>query len=138
MSIPLNTDAVLATDPKLVELGEHVKCELFVFIPDLKKTKGGREDHPIPYEVWGNSGRACFEHLGKGSTVILNGTLNYEEYTGKDGQQSRWFGSGRVKFVRIKRNGVYVDGSDAADQALRDEAFRETNPAAGDDTDIPF
>jgi single-stranded DNA-binding protein len=137
MSIPLNTDAVLATDPKIRPVGDTEVCELFVFIPDLKKTKDGRKDHPIPYEVWGKAGRACFEHLGKGSTVILNGTLNYEEYTGKDGERQRWFGSGRVKFVRIKRNGVYVDGSDAADQALRDSAFHDTNPAAGDE-DIPF
>jgi single-stranded DNA-binding protein len=133
--LPLNTDAVLATDPKIRSVGDDEVCELFVFIPNLKKVKGGRENHPIAYQAWGKHGRACYEQLGKGSLVVLNGTLSYEEYTNRDGQQrSRWFGSGRVRFVRIKRDGLYVE----APARHADPADTRTPDERAADADIPF
>jgi len=133
--LPLNTDAVLASDPKIRSVGDDEVCELFLFIPNLKRVKGGRENHPIPYEVWNKAGRACYERLGKGSLVILNGTLNYEEYSNREGEQrSRWFGSGRVRFVRIKRDGQYVDPP--ARQA--DPADTRTPDERAADAAIPF
>lgn len=133
--LPLNTDAVVASDPRIRSVGDDEVCELFVFIPDLKKVKGGREDHPIPYQAWGKHGRACYEQLGKGSLVILNGTLNYEEFTKRDGKPgSRWFGSGRVRFVRVKRDGQYVDPP-ARDADPVDPRTPDDRAA---DADIPF
>lgn len=95
--------ATLACDPQLQQIDDTAVCKLFVFIKDLKRVKGGREDHPIPYEVWGNAGRAAAEHLTQGSRVLLDGSLNYEEWTASNGEKrSRFYGSGNVDFLAIK------------------------------------
>jgi single-stranded DNA-binding protein len=109
MPLRFREPAVLATDPKLTQAGGEQVCELFVFIKDLQRTTGGYADKPIEFKCWGAAGRAAAEKLGKGSLVLLDGQLNYREYD-KDGQtRGVWYGSGRVDFLRIKRNGQYVD-----------------------------
>ena len=135
MPLRFREPAVLATDPKIRQVGDQEVCELYVFIKDVEKTADGRKDKPIPFEVWGKQGRAAYEHLGKGSLVMVDGTFNHREYE-KDGETiGVWFGAGRVDFVRIKRDGQYVDGA-AARPADPDDTRTPEERAA--DEDIPF
>jgi single-stranded DNA-binding protein len=133
MPLRFREPAVLATDPKLTRAGDEDVCELFVFIKDLQRTPGGYTDKPIAYKCWGAAGRAAADKLGKGSTVLLDGQLHYREYD-KDGHTvGVWYGTGRVDFLRIKRNGQYVDAN--ANGNAADTRTAEERKA---DQDIPF
>lgn len=125
------------------------------------KTASGEEKEEtcfVSVAVWGKQGESCGEYLSKGSPVLIEGRLRYEEWE-KDGQKNNRLSvvAERVQFIGGPRRSEPRDAP--PDEAEgRDEpapraapAARPAQPAArataapaapaggrGDDDDLPF
>lgn len=81
--------------------------------------------------VWGRQAETCSEYLTKGSPVLVEGSLRYEEWE-KDGQRFSRHSimADRVQFLGRPRRAEF---GDAADDAPRDRPADGRAPAPPDD-----
>lgn len=100
--------------------------------------------------VWGKQGEACGQYLSKGSPLLVEGRLQYDEWE-KDGQKFNRLRvvADRTQFIGApKRSGEYSDTADSAGgdsrpapsaprSAGRAPVPQEAGPA-GDDDNLPF
>lgn len=98
-----------------------------------KEQSGNYVDEPVFLDVtlWGRTAEVANEYLSKGSTVLIEGRLKFDQWE-KDGQKRsklRVVGE-RVEFLDKKGDG------NSGGQQKSQQSQPESQPSA--DTDIPF
>ena len=111
------------------------------------KTSSGEERKETCYVsvvVWGRTAGTCGEYLSKGSSLLVEGRLQYEEWE-KDGQKNNRLRvvADRVQFMGAPRRAEYSDGGEApagGAPAARPGPAEEAEPPAeaGDADNLPF
>lgn len=116
------------------------------------KTSTGEERDETCYVnvvVWGKQGEACGQFLAKGSPLLVEGRLKYDEWE-KDGQKFNRLEvvADRTQFIGApRRNAEYSDAADVTPgegrpaQVARGGAVSPAageEQAAGDDDNLPF
>lgn len=96
----------------------------------------------IDVVVWDRQAETCGQYLKKGSPVLIEGRLSYEEWE-KDGKKSskHRVTAERVQFMGAGKGGPRDDAQqpEAAGAAPADEPGPSEPPAAGgDDDNLPF
>jgi len=141
----------LTRDPEVRYLpsGKGV-AELRMAISHKYKMATGEEREETCYVdvmVWGKQGEACGQYLSKGSPLLVEGRLQYDEWE-KDGQKRSRLRvvADRTQFLSSPRRAEYTDA--APDSPASEPAPRRAAPApaaapesgapAGDDDDLPF
>ncbi len=106
------------------------------------KTQQGEDKEEtcfVSVSVWGRQAETCSQYLSKGSPVMVEGRLRYEEWE-KDGQKNNRLSvtAERVQFMGSPRGARYGDAPE--DQANDQQASAKpvSQPDAGDDDDLPF
>ena len=92
--------------------------------------------------VWGRQAETCGEYLAKGSALLVDGRLQYEEWE-KDGQKNSRLRvvADRVQFMGAPKRAGFGEGPGPAGEAAprapaNDEA--EAPPDGGDADNLPF
>jgi len=96
--------------------------------------------------AWGKQGELCGQYLSKGSPVLIEGRLRFEEWESKEGEKRNRLSvnADRVQFLsggRKGEEGVKSRGPSQAPPAERGPApSSNAGPAAAaaDDDDLPF
>jgi single-strand DNA-binding protein len=116
------------------------------------KTANGQEREETCYVdvvVWGRSAEACGKFLNKGSPLLVEGRLQYDEWE-KDGKKNSRLRvvADRTQFVGAPRRAEYSDqaaeespapaGKPAARVPSEGEAGETPAPGSGDADDLPF
>ena len=142
----------LTRDPEVRYLpsGKAV-TEIRLAINNKYKLASGEEREEtcfVNVVVWGKQGEACGQYLSKGSPLLVEGRLQYEEWE-KDGQKQNRLRvvADRTQFIGSPRRAEFSDGADAGGEsrpAPRAPAKApQAAPAgeaapAGDDDNLPF
>jgi single-strand DNA-binding protein len=96
--------------------------------------------------VWGRQAETCAEYLSKGSPVLVEGRLKFDEWE-KEGQKFNRLGvvASRVQFLGGPKNASYRDGgrpppaaSDTGRQGPPPEAPEQPPAGPPDDDNLPF
>ena len=92
--------------------------------------------------VWGRQAETCGEYLRKGSPLLAEGRIQYDEWE-KDGQKHNRLRvvAERVQFLSGSKSGEGRDGSSRkkpVDSEERQEAPRAESGDSGDDDNLPF
>lgn len=143
MAMSLNVVAVsgnLTRDPELVETSGDPICKMRIAINGReKKANGdwGDRAHYIDVSVWGKQGENANRYLSKGDSVMIHGSLRYEEWEANDGSGKR----NRISITA--RECIFGSKKDRdSDSGSRDSGGgggdRLPPVPAADDDDIPF
>jgi len=98
----------LGQDPEISKKGETSLCTFRLATNEFRnKADGGKDNtewHNIT--VWGSAADASYEHLAKGSLILVEGRLQSREYTDKDSIKRRSYEviASTVKFLEPKKN----------------------------------
>ena len=79
----------LTRDPETKEIGATTLCTLGLAVnASRKNAQGDWEDKPNFFEVnvWGPQGVNCAKYLSKGSSIVLDGRLEWQSWE-KDGKK---------------------------------------------------
>ncbi len=113
------------------------------------KTANGQDKEEtcfVDVVVWGRSAETCGQYLGKGSPLLVEGRLQYEEWE-KDGKKNSKLKvvAERTQFVGAPRRAEYADkaGGPASEPAAAaassaEAASGEQVPEGGDADNLPF
>jgi single-strand DNA-binding protein len=117
------------------------------------KTAAGEEKEETCYVnvvVWGRQGEACGQYLSKGSPILVEGRLQYEEWE-KNGQKNSRLRvvADRVQFIGPPRKAARESAAAepaaapapapvAAGDAAAEASPAESTPSGGDDDNLPF
>ncbi len=108
------------------------------------KTQQGEDKEEtcfVGVAVWGRQAETCQQYLSKGSPVLIEGRLRYEEWE-KDGQKNNRLSvtAERVQFMSSPgRGGSYGGDAPGAGGGERRPASQDSAPSeSGDDDDLPF
>lgn len=116
------------------------------------KTANGQDREETCYVdvvVWGRSAEACGKYLNKGSPLLVEGRLQYDEWE-KDGKKNSRLRvvADRTQFVGAPRRAEYSDqaaeegsapaGKPAARVPSEGETGEAPAPGSGDADDLPF
>ena len=112
------------------------------------KTTSGEEREEtcfVSVVVWGRQAETCGQYLGKGSSLFVEGRLNYEEWE-KDGQKNNRLRvvADRVQFMGAPKRAEFSDAAEPVTGSPPRAAAREETPAeappvdGGDDDNLPF
>ncbi len=104
----------------------------------FKNRQGENVEKPVFVDVvvWDKQAENCAQYLGKGSPVLVDGRLQMDEWTGKEGEK-------RSK-LRVRANTVrFLSGSrqTATSGAETGAPARETvndHPGEDDEEEVPF
>ena len=124
--------------------------ELRLAISSKYKTAAGEEKEEVCFinvAVWGKQGEACGQYLSKGSPLLVEGRLKYDEWE-KDGVKHNRLSvvADRTQFIGPpKRSAEYQDGADPAGGATASRGVASPPSgaaseatAAGDEDNLPF
>jgi single-strand DNA-binding protein len=111
----------------------------------FKTAEGENRDETcfVNVVVWGRQAETCGEYLRKGSPLLAEGRLQYDEWE-KDGQKHNRLRvvAERVQFLSSPRGAEFRDGSskENADNPEARQAPAPAEPAdsGGDDDNLPF
>ena len=97
----------------------------------------------VNVSAWGRTAETCGQYLKKGSQVLVEGRLRYDEWEKEGQKQSRLsVVAERVQFMDSPRRAEYGDAPAAAGAQAggNDDAGRPPPPdeGGGDDDDLPF
>ena len=92
--------------------------------------------------VWGRQAETCGEYLGKGSPVLIEGRLAYDQWE-KDGQKFNRLRvvANRVQFLGGPKGAEFRDKQERDEPTKREDPASEAAPAtngSGDDDNLPF
>ena len=97
----------------------------------------------VNIEVWGRQAETCGEYLSKGSPLLVEGRLKYEEWE-KDGRRNSRLKvvAERTQFVGSRRSdsggGNASSGSDQSGEQGMPSSPSASDDLPGDDDDLPF
>lgn len=104
--------------------------------------QGVRQDKTTWHRVtvWGREAETCAAHLGKGSLVGIEGSMEQREYTNREGQVQRVteIRSQRVTFLGSKKAATSTPGQSGSPTLRGAEYGSYEQPPPPDDSDIPF
>lgn len=110
------------------------------------KTQQGEDKEEtcfVGVAAWGRQAETCGQYLSKGSPVLIEGRLRYEEWE-KDGQKNNRLSvtAERVQFMGSpRRDAVAGDAPEASERRSGDAPAGGPSQAqedSGDDDDLPF
>lgn len=108
------------------------------------KTQQGEDKEEtcfVAVSAWGRQAETCGQYLSKGSPVLVEGRLRYEEWE-KDGQKNNRLSvtAERVQFMGSPRRSAAPGDAPGADDGPSSLASDSDGPApdSGDDDDLPF
>ena len=91
--------------------------------------------------VWGRQAETCSEYLGKGSPVLVEGRLQFDQWE-KDGQKNSKLKvvADRVQFLGSPRSANFGDGnkSSGSDESEAAGGNEEKVDQLADDDNLPF
>ena len=96
----------LTRDPEARQLPSGTAVtEMGLAVTETYKNKDGEFNERVCYVnvvTWGKQAEACAEHLKKGSPVLVEGRLQFDQWETKDGQKrsKHRVRADRVKFLR--------------------------------------
>ncbi len=132
----------LTRDPELraIPSGANV-LEMGMAINDNYRNKAGETVEStcfVEVVVWGRQAENCAQYLRKGSPVLVEGRLQYDQWENKEGEKRSRLRvvASRVQFLSSPRRAEYADapaGNDAPGGARPD-----AGPAPVADADAPF
>jgi single-strand DNA-binding protein len=141
----------LTRDPEVryVPSGTAV-ADLRMAVNRKYRTQSGEERDEtcfVNIVVWGKQAEACGQYLAKGSSLLVEGRLQYDEWE-KDGQKNNRL---RVVADRVQFTGAPRKGTAPAPSAPEEPGVREESPSpagedskaqpagdAADDDNLPF
>lgn len=127
----------LTRDPELKYTpGGAAVCSFGVAINNKWTDKSGEKHESVTFvdcDAWSRTAEVIAEHLSKGSPIFVEGRLQLDQWTDKDGQKRSKLKvvCERMQFVGSKRDEQSQDTSPQ-------EPERQYAPAAEGDTNIPF
>jgi single-strand DNA-binding protein len=106
------------------------------------KTQQGEDKEEtcfVNVSAWGRQAETCGQYLTKGSPVLVEGRLRYEEWE-KDGQKNSRISvtAERVQFMGSARSGGGGGAPAPESQERREPPPAPAHDDAGDDDDLPF
>lgn len=143
----------LTRDPEVSYLSTgKALAKIRMAINHKYKLATGEERDEICYVnvvVWGKQGEACGQYLSKGSPLLVEGRLKYDEWE-KDGQKFNRLEvvADRTQFIGApRRSAEYSDAPEATPGESRPAQVNRGGaaspaageaPAGGDDDNLPF
>ena len=139
----------LGRDPELryTPQGTAV-CDFSVAVNDRKRDKAGEwQDVTTWFKItfWGKQAENASKYLTKGRQVYIEGRLQVEEWTDRDGNNRhtlavqgadiQFLGDGRTDG---NEHNASSEGSYAASSSSNEDFSGQTTPSAASDDDIPF
>lgn len=121
----------LGNDPEAKSSKSGVSYTNFSVAVNKRGAKG--EDKPIWVNVtaFGKTGENATLYLKKGSTVFVRGSLELQEYEGKDGQK-------HASLSVAANEVVYLSKKEGTEKTASAGATTSAKAAAATDEDIPF
>jgi len=107
------------------------------------KTQQGEDKEEtcfVGVSAWGRQAETCGQYLSKGSPILVEGRLRYEEWE-KDGQKNNRLTvtAERVQFMGSpRRDAVSGDAPESNERRSAPPSDSGPGPEAGDDDDLPF
>lgn len=133
----------LTRDPELraIPSGANV-LEMGMAINDSYRNKAGETVEStcfVEVVVWGRQAETCAQYLRKGSPVLVEGRLQYDQWENKEGEKRSRLRvvAARVQFLSPPRRAEYGDAPGANDAAGGDRPAA-AGPAPVADADAPF
>ena len=133
----------LTRDPELKTVGETCVCDLGMAIDDSYKKKDGEKVEKVVFVdvvVWGRQAETAAEYLNKGSSVLIDGKLQLDQWENEAGEK-------RSK-MRIRAERVQFLGSRDKATGTRPASVTDAPPSAAppsaapveefNDEEIPF
>lgn len=81
----------LTRDPELKNLnGDKSVANMTVAVSETYRNRDGEDVETVCFvevEVWGRPGESCAEYLDKGSPVLVEGKLRYEQWEAGNGEK---------------------------------------------------
>ena len=80
----------LTRDPEVKQTTAGTVVDLGMAISDKFRNKEGKETESVCFVdlvVWGRQAEACGEYLAKGSAIMVEGSLVFEQWATADGQK---------------------------------------------------
>ncbi len=81
----------LTRDPELRQTGSgKAVAEVGIAVSEKFKNKEGKEVESVCFAevvVWGKQAEACAQYLAKGSAVLIEGSLQFDQWQTADGQK---------------------------------------------------
>ncbi|MEI7879880.1 MAG: single-stranded DNA-binding protein [bacterium] len=143
----------LTRDPEVSYLPSgKALAKIRLAINNKYKLASGEEREETCYvnvAVWGKQGEACGQYLSKGSPLLVEGRLKYDEWE-KDGQKHNRLEvvADRTQFIGApKRGAEYSDSADSPAGEIRPAQVARGGatpsastevPPAGDEDNLPF
>ncbi|MEI7436720.1 MAG: single-stranded DNA-binding protein [bacterium] len=99
----------LTADPEVRNAGGSSVSDLRLAVNDRYKNKAGEEVENtcfVDVTVWGQTAENCGKYLHKGSPVLVEGRLQYDQWEGKDGTKRSKLRvqASRVQFLNSRRD----------------------------------
>ena len=142
----------LTKDPEVRYLPSGTAvCDMRMAMSESYKNKSGEQVESTCYVdvvAWARQAETCGEYLSKGSPVLVEGSLQLDEWKTKEGEARSKLRvrAARVQFLGSPRGQEFRDGEGAP--AARDPGPRQPEPRGdeipppedgpGDDDNLPF
>jgi single-strand DNA-binding protein len=134
----------LTRDPEVKYLPSGMAvCDLAMAMNESYKSKTGELVETtcfVDVVVWAKQAETCGEYLRKGSPVFVEGSLQLDKWTSKEGEARSKLRvkATRVQFLGSPRGAEFRDGGGAGSSAGGGKAAaRETPPVPAEEPDIP-
>ena len=134
----------LTADPEVRNAGGTSVSDLRLAVSDRYKNKAGEQIENtcfVDVTVWGQQAENCGKNLRKGSPVLVEGRLQYDQWEGKDGTKRSKLrvNAARVQFLGGRRDEIATtgDGGDAPPPSAQPIAPTAEAPH-NDDPPPPF
>ncbi|MCA1808550.1 MAG: single-stranded DNA-binding protein [Kiritimatiellia bacterium] len=126
----------LTRDPELRSTPGGVSVvDLGLAVNDTYKNKAGENVETtcfVDVVAWGRQAETCDQYLKKGSPVLVEGRLQFDQWESKDGEKRSKLRvrADRVQFLSSRRSEPAGEGSS--------ETSDRSGPAAASGSDAPF
>ena len=128
----------LTRDPELKSVGETYVCDIGLACNEKFKKKSGEEvDQTVFVDivVWGRQAETANEYLTKGSSVLIEGKLQLDQWDTPEGEKRSKM---RVRADRVQFLSTKNQETGSRPASVADKPPTPDTPADFDDDDIPF
>jgi len=128
----------LTRDPELKSVGETYVCDIGLACNEKFKKKSGEEvDQTVFVDivVWGRQAETANEYLTKGSSVLIEGKLQLDQWDTPEGEKRSKM---RVRADRVQFLSTKNQETGSRPASVTDKPPTPDTPADFDDDDIPF
>jgi len=81
----------IVTEPEIKMISQDLQVTEFVVVSNRydKRAEKNQASDFVAVKIWGKRGVAVAEHFTKGDGIVITGSLQVEQWEGKDGQKQR-------------------------------------------------